>query len=401
MAELTIFKRPDYQSLKTKIEADGKKLISVGTVIDIFNYGNISERIGLLDLSEVVIDISALKNIEIVGGNFLLAFEYFVEEYLSEACFATDYDTQEFREKVSYIFEKIRVYENPKTRKEIKEEKTQMRIKKKIVDCSREDIEKLVFNFSNKIIGHDRFKDELLSKLIEFKIFNSMDENKIYSFFIMGESGVGKTEVAKVLHQLLGGETPLAKINFGNYSSQDALNSLIGSPRGYIGSETGELFERVEQSNTGIILIDEFEKATTSLFNYFLEVLESGVAINSQGEILDLNGYIFIFTSNIEPNKFEEVFSPELRSRFNYICSFSPLSYQDKENYLFTRFSKYVDEFNNAYNKKLKKLTTLELKQRIDINMYDNMRVLNSEIRNLFISYINEKYEDKKDKIWG
>ena len=67
----------------------------------------------------------------------------------------------------------------------------------------------------------------------------------------MGPSGVGKTEVAKSIHRSLGCNGNFIKINFGNYSSKDSLNSLIGSPRGYIGSESGELFNKLLNSDSG------------------------------------------------------------------------------------------------------------------------------------------------------
>lgn len=113
----------------------------------------------------------------------------------------------------------------------------------------------------------------------------------------MGESGVGKTEVARTLHRCFDGKKKLAKVNFGNYSSEFSLSSLIGSARGYIGSEDGEIFIRVRDTDVGVILIDEFEKSNATLFNYFLDVLESGKIISSLAEEIDLNGFIIIFTS--------------------------------------------------------------------------------------------------------
>ena len=71
---------------------------------------------------------------------------------------------------------------------------------------------------------------------------------------------------------------PLIKINFGNYSTEGVLNSLIGSPLGYIGSEEGgELINKIDTSKSKVILIDEFEKATPSVYNFFYELLEDGV----------------------------------------------------------------------------------------------------------------------------
>ena len=81
----------------------------------------------------------------------------------------------------------------------------------------------------------------------------------------MGESGVGKTEVARTIHECLDGKMKLAKVNFGNYSSEFSLSSLIGSARGYIGSDDGEIFIRVRTADVGVILIDEFEKSNATL----------------------------------------------------------------------------------------------------------------------------------------
>ena len=136
-----------------------------------------------------------------------------------------------------------------------------------------------------------------------------MGEHKILSLFLMGDSGVGKTEVARSIHKALGSKSKLAKINFGNYSSHDALNSLIGSPLGYIGSDGGELLKRVRESDIGLILIDEFEKADNAVFNYFLDVLENGKIVNSQAEEYDVSGYIIVFTSNITKENFKSKIS--------------------------------------------------------------------------------------------
>lgn len=71
-------------------------------------------------------------------------------------------------------------------------------------------------------------------------------------------------------HKALGSRTKLAKVNFGNYSSHDALNSLIGSPLGYIGSDGGELLKRIQESDVGLILIDEFKKQIVQCLTIFL-----------------------------------------------------------------------------------------------------------------------------------
>ncbi len=87
--------------------------------------------------------------------------------------------------------------------------------------------------------------------------------------FLIGESGISKTEFANILSKSLYPDEELIKINFGNYSTEGALNSLIGSPLGYVGSDKGgELIRKINSSKFKIILIDEFEKVTPAVFNF-------------------------------------------------------------------------------------------------------------------------------------
>lgn len=390
MNKLIIFKRADYQKLKKSYEKKGMKLVGFTQVYNLTKSEWRTE-----DFDNVVIDISELGEIESVNSAFLPLFLNMIQTQFSDGVFITDHSNTEFKEKVGYVFS-VEEYESSTTEKR---EEAETNDKNLITTRSAKEIEKLTKEFEKKLVGHDQFKDDLYKNLIEFKIFNSMGENKVLSLFLMGESGVGKSEVAQLLHKLLGGKKPIAKINFGNYSSQGALNSLIGSPRGYIGSETGEFFEKVNRSDTGVILLDEFEKSTTEVNNFFLEVLETGKATSMAGEVIDVSGFIFVFASNIAKINFEHKYSSELRSRFNYISSFNPLTLDNKKNYLFTRFSRYVEKFNKQYKKRLVTLSQEELENNIDVQKYNNMRILNRAISDLFMRHVKNKYPEN-DKVW-
>ena len=127
----------------------------------------------------------------------------------------------------------------------------------------------------------------------------------------------------------------LAKINFQNYSSQDALNSLIGSPAGYIGYGSGELREKVNKSKVGIVLLDEFEKTTKPVFSFFLELLEEGNFTDSMAREHDLDGYVLVFTSNIQNEaEYKKIIPPELQTRFDLVCEFQTHSYSEKKMFL-------------------------------------------------------------------
>lgn len=200
-------------------------------------------------------------------------------------------------------------------------------------------------SLSTKLFGHGNFKKRFEDGLEGFLKLNEIGEEKIFSIFLLGNSGLGKTEVARIIKGILNDKTSLVKINFGNYSSDNALNSLMGSPRGYIGSEDGELSLKINKSKAGIILCDEFEKATLPVYNFFLELLEDGVFTDSQSREYDLNGYIIIFTSNIvnEKDYYEEI-PKELQSRFDLVCDFKPLSYEEKVKYVNFQKKEFIDK---------------------------------------------------------
>ena len=220
------------------------------------------------------------------------------------------------------LFEKIE-------KSEIEGEPTEetMRVERRaklLIDLSSEKTNELLDDFDSKLIGQAPFKKALRKQVGVFRLFNSIGEQPILFMLLLGPSGVGKTEAARILSDLLAPGQPLPKINFGNYSSKDSLNSLIGSPRGYIGSEEGELSLKIEASESGVILIDEFEKANPAVWNFFLDLLESGHFTDPQGAMHDLGGYTIVFTSNAPKEEVRGKFPPELLSRFGLKARFAP-----------------------------------------------------------------------------
>jgi len=259
---------------------------------------------------------------------------------------------------------------------------------KKITDLDENELKIFFDKFRNSLYGHEKFKNDFFESVETFRVFNKIGEHRILSLFLMGESGVGKTEVARTIYKCFNGEKKLAKVNFGNYSSEFSLSSLIGSARGYIGSEDGEIFIRVRDSDVGLILIDEFEKSNAALFNYFLDVLESGKIISSLSEEIDLNGFIIIFTSNISKEDFKKRISPELRSRFDYKGQFTLLYNEDKQKYVEFRVEDIIKKFNLDYNSELTDNIKDYILSLIDVSKYSNMRDLNKKIKKVFVELI-------------
>ena len=209
----------------------------------------------------------------------------------------------------------------------------------------------LVDQINEKLKGHSVFKDNFKHNLLKFKFLNKMDERKILSIFLCGDSGVGKTEFAKIASSVIYPNEPMIKINFGNYSTEGVLNSLIGSPLGYIGSEEGgELINKIAMSKSKIILIDEFERATSSVYNFFYELLEDGKFTDRHGTEHNLNGYIVVFTSNMTEKQYQKFIPNSLQSRFDMVYNFTDLPIEDKNVYIQSTANALIEKLKREFN---------------------------------------------------
>lgn len=378
--DISLYNIEDFHTYVNQQETLGYRVQSVTNYV---KNDDIAELVPLLD----IIDLSAYLGIDL-GTQAL--FEQLIPLYPIGVNLIADIKYEnEVREKLRFLINTIHYIDIGGGSKKKTTDNPNKDVNR-IVDLTPEDLNVFMKSFDIKLYGHEKFKREFHNLVNTYRVFNKIGEHNILSLFLMGESGIGKTEVARTLHQCLGGKRKLAKINFGNYSSKDALNSLIGSPRGYIGSESGELFMKVKESDTGVILIDEFEKGDSIIYNYFLDVLENGKMTNSQGEDIDLNGYVIIFTSNLTPQNFDSFLSPELRSRFNYIGIFQALKNNDKEKFVKRRMSDIIGKYNDNYETKLPSYSHSMLCSRINVNEYTNMRDLNQRIREVFVDFLDE-----------
>ena len=262
---------------------------------------------------------------------------------------------------------------------------------RKVIILSPTEFSRFINDFNYNLIGHEYFKERLKSSLKNFILLNKVKEQKVFSILLFGASGIGKTEVARLIANGLQQDSYLAKINFQNYSSQDALNSLIGSPPGYIGCEHGELSSKVKKSRIGIVLFDEFEKTTRPVFSFFLELLEEGKFTDSMAREYDLDGYILVFTSNLQnESDYKKIIPPELQTRFDLVCEFQEPTYYEKTKFLDLLLvqaeSKFVDKFAQI------QMTPKEKQQLYDFNylsvnaLRDIKRLFNNRLMDFFVS---------------
>lgn len=248
-----------------------------------------------------------------------------------------------------------------------------------VVDIKDRHFDDLITSIRYELVGHSKYKDMLEDELRKFRVFNKLGYQQVFSTLIMGNSGIGKTELARILHRNLSPTESFIKINFGNYSDQNALNSLIGSPRGYVGSNTGELTDKLLKSRSSVILIDEFEKSHKSVQNFFLQLLEDGMFSDSLGRDYDLNKFMIIFTTNVLKDRVTKNFSPELLSRFNLVYSFSTLRPEEKEEYVKKKLEKMRKDVKEKLNIEFADDTVKKMCD-FDYKKYENMRDINSQL---------------------
>lgn len=160
------------------------------------------------------------------------------------------------------------------------------------------DLPKLI---KGKVIGQDEAVAKVV-KAIQRNRIGLKDPNKpIGSFIFLGQTGVGKTQLAKVLAtELFDSQDALVRIDMSEYMEKFAISRLIGAPPGYVGyEEGGQLTEKIRRKPYAVVLLDEIEKAHPDVFNMLLQILDDGYITDSLGRKIDFRHTIIIMTSNI------------------------------------------------------------------------------------------------------
>jgi len=210
-----------------------------------------------------------------------------------------------------------------------------------------QDLIKFEKYLKKNLIGQDEAVEALINSLK--LIVSGMGHSA--SFFFVGPTGVGKTQLGKLLGKKYSGN--FMKINCAEYSGGHEYAKLIGSPPGYVGhSDKSLLAEKAEKSNKWVFLFDEIEKAHPKFYDFLLSLLDDGSVTDNMGRVLDFSESIFIFTSNQgmhglkfgptlgfsdEKITYETVkdkiqesvkkhFSPEFLNRLDYFINFNSLS---------------------------------------------------------------------------
>ena len=204
-------------------------------------------------------------------------------------------------------------------------------------------------NLKAKIIGQDE-ACEVVAKAIKRSRVQLSDRRRPASFIFVGPTGVGKTELVKVLaKEMFDSVDPLIRLDMSEYMEKHSVSKIIGSPPGYVGyDEAGQLTERVRRKPYSVILFDEIEKAHPDVMNILLQILDEGKITDSQGRNVSFENTIIAMTSNAGSSNgmngvgfaktqsevtkeramkgLREFLRPEFLARVDEIVVFKPLS---------------------------------------------------------------------------
>ena len=183
----------------------------------------------------------------------------------------------------------------------------------KMIQSQRERLLHLETELKNRVVGQDR-AIVAVSDAVRRSRSGLQDPNKpVGSFLFLGTTGVGKTELAKALAELLfDDEQAMTRIDMSEYQERHAVSRLVGAPPGYVGyEEGGQLTEAVRRRPYAVILLDEIEKAHPDAFNILLQVLDEGRLTDNKGRVADFKNAIIIMTSNLGSEMIENSFQQE------------------------------------------------------------------------------------------
>ena len=258
----------------------------------------------------------------------------------------------------------------------------------KLKQSESNKLSKLTSIVKNSIIGQDKAIDKVVRSIQRNRAGLKDPKKPIGSFIFLGQTGVGKTQLAKILaKELFDSEEALIRVDMSEYMEKFAISRLIGAPPGYVGYEDGgQLTEKIRRKPYAVVLLDEIEKAHPDVFNMLLQVLDDGFLTDSLGRKIDFTNCVIIMTSNIGVKKIQDFgsgvgfgtsakksqedtftrktimnslkkkFAPEFLNRIDEIIVFNALSKDDIYKIIDIELSKLYSRIDElGYNIKLSK----------------------------------------------
>jgi len=219
----------------------------------------------------------------------------------------------------------------------------------RVSENENDKLAKMSESIGDKVIGQNEAVKKIVKAIQRGRVGLKDPSKPIGSFMFLGPTGVGKTQLAKVLAKyLFDSEDSLIRIDMSEYMEKFSVSRLVGAPPGYVGhDEGGQLTEKVRRKPYSVVLLDEIEKAHPEVFNLLLQVLDDGQLTDSMGRKVNFKNTIIIMTSNTGSRQLKE---------FGTGVGFSTKSREGKE----------TQETNAVIDKELKKKFAPEFLNRID-----------------------------------
>jgi ATP-dependent Clp protease ATP-binding subunit ClpB len=213
---------------------------------------------------------------------------------------------------------------------------------KNLMESEREKLLRLEDDIHKRVVGQDEAVSAVANSIRRARAGIGDQKRPIGSFIFLGPTGVGKTELARTLAQVLfDTEEAIVRIDMSEYGERHTVSRLIGAPPGYVGfEEGGQLTEAVRRRPYRVVLLDEIEKAHADVFNVLLQILDDGRLTDGHGRTVDFKNTIIIMTSNLgtelaRQGRFDRdelmqllrrSFRPEFLNRIDDVVVFNPLS---------------------------------------------------------------------------
>ncbi|MCH9652031.1 MAG: AAA family ATPase [Deltaproteobacteria bacterium] len=230
-----------------------------------------------------------------------------------------------------------------------------------------ERLRNLATELQGVVFGQDAALDQLAAAVRVARAGLRQPEKPVGAFLLTGPTGVGKTETARQLAEILG--IAFLRFDMSEYMERHSVSRLVGAPPGYVGFDQGGLLtEAVSKSPYAVLLLDEIEKAHPDVFNMLLQIMDHGTLTDSNGKKADFRHVILLMSSNVgarelsgrsvgyddtpglgqDQRAFERLFSPEFRNRLDARISFGPLSPEVMEQIV----EKFLDELREQLKSK-------------------------------------------------
>ena len=248
-------------------------------------------------------------------------------------------------------------------------------------EITRENLKGAYSSLHEQVIGQENTKRRLIST-----IYKTTGENytKPIVIMLLGPSGVGKTETAKVLSKYYGGE--LLRIQFSMMQSQEAYNYIFGAEH-----SKNSLARDLLGRETNIILIDEFDKVSSVFYNAFYQMFDEGIFVDTTYRV-DLSNTIFICTSNfLSREEAQEKLGIPIFSRFDVMIKYELLTTEDKIKILHSVYEKTVNRLKADEKQVIADKGIRELFEK-NITRYTNVRSLKNSVEEAIYACLFDKY---------